>query len=187
MLRQKFPAVGVAAFLATSAVVQAAPLYDNTSTDTGYSLNFTNGWTLGNQIVFGGGIPSALVTNFSFEIYSTLATFAGPNVQMQVYLYSNNGTPFNGYSTPFTTYYDSGLFTLYTPQEYATLFSLPASDAVKLIFDLSSSPVPLGTDFTLGIRVTAEIATRAIMARQPSPAPASEVIMKSTGMSLNVR
>ena len=40
---------------------------------------------------------------------------------------------------------------------------------------------------TLGIRVTAEIATRAIMARQPSPAPASEVIMKSTGMSLNVR
>lgn len=40
---------------------------------------------------------------------------------------------------------------------------------------------------TLGIRVTAEIATRAMMARQPSPAPAPEVIMKSTGMSLNVR
>ena len=40
---------------------------------------------------------------------------------------------------------------------------------------------------TLGIRVTAEIATRVMMAGQPSPAPASEVIMKSTRMSLNVR
>lgn len=40
---------------------------------------------------------------------------------------------------------------------------------------------------TLGIRVTAEIATRAVMARQPSPALASEAVMKSTRMSLNVR
>jgi len=37
---------------------------------------------------------------------------------------------------------------------------------------------------TLGIRVTAGLATRAMMARQP---PASEVIMNSTRMSLNVR
>jgi len=45
---------------------------------------------------------------------------------------------------------------------------------------------------TLGIRVTAHVATRAMMARswharQLSPVPASKAIMKRTRMSLNVR
>src|SRR5665647_3644788 len=115
---QKIIAAGVGVFLTTSVAVYGATLYQNTTTDTGNSLNFVNGVTIGNEIVLGNGYPSAIVTNFSFEIYSTLAAFAGNNVQMEVFLYANNGTPFNSFATPGTNLYDSGVFTLHTPQYY---------------------------------------------------------------------
>lgn len=143
------------AWLATSGTVHGATLYDNSTVDTGNSLNFTNGWTMGNEIILGGGIPSALVTNFSFEIYSPQFAFAGgANVKMEAFLYANNGTPFNGYASPGTTLYDSGLFNLLTPQQYTIAYGLPLSDAVKLVFDLSAAPVAVGSDFTFGVVVT---------------------------------
>lgn len=148
LLIQKLLAVGTGVLVATTVSVQGATLYDNSTVDTGNSLNFTNGWIIGNEITLGGGISSALVTNFSFEIYSTLATFTGPNVQMRAFLYANDGVPFNGYATPFTTNYDSGFFTLLTPQQYQGI------NAVTLSFDLTATPVAVGSDFTFAFVVT---------------------------------
>src|SRR5664279_3695662 len=118
---QKIIAAGVGVFLLTGVPVYGDILYNNTTTDLGRSLNFINGVTIGNEIVLGNGFTSATVTNFSFEIYSTLAAFAGNNVQMEVFLYANNGAPFNGFATPSSSpLYDSGLFALSTPRQYLT-------------------------------------------------------------------
>jgi hypothetical protein len=151
---QKVIVLGIAAFLATNVAVHGTTLYSDASTDTGNSLNFTNGWTLGNEIELGNGINSASITSFSFEIYSTEFAFAGgTNVTMQAFLYANNGTPFNGFSTPGTLLYDSQPFILLTPLIYSIANGLPISDAVTLNFDLSGSPVTVGNDFTLAIEV----------------------------------
>jgi len=143
---QKLLTVAAAAFLTTG--VHGAILYNNSTIDTGNSLSFINGKTIGSEINLGSGVTSALVTNFSFEIYSTLATFAGPNVQIEAYLYANNGSLFNGYASPGTTLYDSGLLALQTPLQSQGL------DAVTLNFNLSSTPVSVGSDFTLAVVVT---------------------------------
>src|SRR5450755_2483240 len=97
---QKIIAAGVGVFLLTGVPVYGATLYDNSSIDRSNSLNFVNGVTIGNEIVLGNGYPSATITNFSFEIYSTNALFAGASIQMEVFLYANNGALFNGFATP---------------------------------------------------------------------------------------
>ena len=146
---KKIIAVGTGVFLLTGVAVHGATLYQNTTTDTGNSLNFVNGVTIGNEIVLGNGYPSAIVTNFSFEIFSTLAAFAGNNVQMNVFLYANNGIPFNGFATPgITPLYSSGLFTLLTPQQSSSI------NAVTLDFNLSSTPVTVSSNFTFAAVVT---------------------------------
>ena len=105
-IAHKFIAAGAGMFLAASLTVNAYTVYDNTSYDSSYSLGFTNGWTIGNEIVLGNGYTSATLTNFSFELYSTLASFSGgPSVSMEVYLYANDGTSFNGYNRPGTVLY----------------------------------------------------------------------------------
>jgi hypothetical protein len=145
---QKIIAAGVGVFLTTSVAVYGATLYQNITTDTGNSLNFNNGVTIGNEIVLANGYPSAIVTNFSFEIYSTNASFAGASVRMQVFLYNNNGPLFNTYATPGPSIYDSGLFPLSTPLQS----SLGFSDVVTLNFN--SLNITVNNNFTFAAVVT---------------------------------
>lgn len=137
--------------LLTSVVSKAdITVYQNSTHDTGYSLNFTNGWTIGNEVVMGNGYSSASISGFSFELYSPQATFVGANVQMEVFLFANTGGTFNGFATPGAVpLYDSGLFTLQTPlQGYG-------QTVATLNFDLSSSPVSVSSsNFTFAARVT---------------------------------
>jgi hypothetical protein len=115
---QKIIAAGVGVLLLTGVPVYGGILYNNSTTDLGHSLNFTNGQAIGNQVFMGNGYTSATLTNFSFEIYSSLASFAGTNVQMNVFLYANNGALTNGFAMPNQILYTSGLFTLPTPQSF---------------------------------------------------------------------
>jgi hypothetical protein len=123
-------------------------LYDNSTTDTGNTLSFVNGETIGNEINLAPGITSASVTSFSYEIYSPDVTFSGA-VQMEAFLYENNGPgDVNGHPTPSHVYYDSGVFSLPTPLSFA-------SGVVGTVnFDLSGSPVTVGNDLTLAVLVT---------------------------------
>ena len=148
---QKIIAAGVGVLLLTGVPVYGATLYQNTSSDLNSSLNFVNGVKIGNEIVLSPGFTSATVTNFSFEIYSTLASFAGGAfVQMNVFLYANNGIPFNGYATPGTTPLYSSSFNLLTPRQYLG----GTNNAVTLNFDLSSTPVSVSSNFTFAAVVT---------------------------------
>ena len=146
---QKIIAAGVGVLLLTGMPVYGSILYDNTTTDNGRSLNFINGQAIGNQMVMGNGYTSATLTNFSFEIYSTLATFATTNVQMQVFLYKNDGASTNSYGMPSTVLYNSGLFTLPTPLSFTTGY------VGTVFFDLSLAPTNLPNNtFTLAAVVT---------------------------------
>src|ERR1035437_1605787 len=107
---QKIIAAGVGVLLLTGVPVYGSTLYNNTTWDSMTSLNFTNDQTLGNQVVMGSGYTSAVLTDFSFEIYSSLAAFNSPRVNMQVFLYANNGAPTNGYNMPGQLLFNSGSF-----------------------------------------------------------------------------
>jgi hypothetical protein len=147
-LTHKKLAVQIGILLTSALAAQASSLYNDSTTDTGNSLTFVNGVTIGNEVNLGAGINTALVTDFSFEIYSALATFAGANVQMEAFLYKNDGPPFNTYPTPNTVYYDSGKFSLQTPQQSTG----GTMDAVTLNF--SGVNVIVGNDLTLAVVVT---------------------------------
>lgn len=79
-----------------------ALIYDNSVNDLSYQ--FSPGTTqVGDEIIFGG--TERLLQSFSFE-YWVVGTV---NVEVQLRL--NDGAPFNGYNTPGTVLYDSGLVT----------------------------------------------------------------------------
>ena len=146
---QKIIAAGVGVLLLTGVPVYGSILYDNSTWDNSRSLNFINGEAIGNQVVMGGGYTSAVLTDFSFEIYSSLAAFNSPSVNMQVFLYANNGALTNGYNMPGTLLYNSGAFTLPTPQSFSG-----GQNVGKLSFNLSSTPVFLtSSNFTLAVVV----------------------------------
>lgn len=144
----------IAALLACSAAtltVKADYVYNNSTTDTGNTLLFTNGWTIGNEIILGGNLTSATITKFSFEIYSPNTTFSGSSVTMSVFLFANDGPGFNGYLTPSTVLF-SNSFTLPTP------YSFPGNGnqlVGTVNFDLTASPVSVtSSNFTFAAVVT---------------------------------
>jgi hypothetical protein len=140
--------IGISGLLfALNVGVYGQSIYNNTTTDTGNSLTLVNGETLGDEIVMGNSSPFDSVTGISFELYSVESAFVSEDVQMEVYLLQNNGTPFNGYATPNTVLYDSGLFSLETPQQFA-------GSNVGTVDDTFSSPVTVPQDFTLAVEVT---------------------------------
>jgi hypothetical protein len=148
---QKIIAAGVGVLLLTGVTVYGSTLYNNSTWDSYSSLNFINGQAVGNQVVMGSGYTSAVLTDFSFEIYSSLAAFNSPGINMQVFLYANNGALTNGYNMPGTLLYNSGAFSLLqTPYQFTG-----GQYVGRLSFDLLTTPVYLpSTNFTLAVVVT---------------------------------
>ena len=91
-------------------------VYDNSSTDTGYRLMVTNNQVLGGEVFMDQSqlAVSPYLTNFAFEYYSPNASWSG-TVQADIKFYLNDGTPYHGYGSPGTLFYDSGLFPIYAP------------------------------------------------------------------------
>jgi hypothetical protein len=102
-------AVCVSSCLSASGTV----IYDNSKNDLG--IQFDPGTLeVGDEIILAG--TARMLQMFSFEYWGTAsgASFAG-NVKAEVKFYLNDGLPFNGYSTPKTVFYDSGLFNVPSP------------------------------------------------------------------------
>jgi hypothetical protein len=155
-IAQKMIAAGAGLFLTTNvAVYGTTTLYNNSTVDTGTSLSFINGTTIGNEITMAGGSSSYSLSSFSFEIVSPETAFIG-SPSMEIFLYANNGIPaFNGYDTPKTVLYDSGLFSLSTPYVYDGSSAPPSPNyGATLLTDLSGSPITVPSDFTLAVEVT---------------------------------
>lgn len=142
---KKITAVGAGIFLAASVASYGTTLYSDNTVDTGNSLAFTNGETLGQQLTI-NGFNALTLTNFSFELYSTNVAFSGVN--MDVTLLTNNGALFNGYASPGTSFYDSGVFALQSPVQ-----TLGAGASVEtLVFSGLSISMP--TNFTLAFSIS---------------------------------
>jgi hypothetical protein len=128
-LRKSAGLVFLALFAGATQQLSAAVIYDNSANDL--SLRFNPGtYQVGNEINLAGTERS--LTNFSFEFWGTNTaspgniTFAG-SVKAEVRFYLNNGPTFNGYATPGTMFYDSGLFAVSTPTARST-FVFNSSD-----------------------------------------------------------
>jgi hypothetical protein len=82
-------------------------LYDTYPNYNGGSFIVTNGEELGNQLFFNNTFT---ITNLNFEYYTPDATFSG-GVGIDLRFYANDGqTNANGYATPGTLLFDSGVF-----------------------------------------------------------------------------
>ena len=107
----------VAILPAFAVAAQDVLLYDNTTTYANYNLMFPNHLEVGDQIWLANYLTDPYLTGFSFEYYSPNANFTG-TVTADVRFYLNDGSPFNGYSTPGTLFYDTGPFEIQTPNSY---------------------------------------------------------------------
>jgi hypothetical protein len=122
---------------ATQQTFAASTIFANTNGDL--NIRFNPGtYEVGDQITNLAG-SDRLITGFSFEFWGT--NTANPSVfsstvYAEVRFYLNDGTPFNGYSSPGSMFYDSGLVAI-TPTSRSTL-----------VFDAS--------DFGGGVLLTAE-------------------------------
>jgi hypothetical protein len=141
---------GVVVILGSSAAVRGAVLYQDTASASGQVMNLGNNQQFGQQVWLGSWVPHYL-TNFSFEYYSPFTTYSG-SVQMDVRLYQNNGTLFNGYASPGSIFYDSGNFTLANP------WSISGTNTATVVFQLSDllsgNTVNLNPNFILPTNFT---------------------------------
>jgi hypothetical protein len=126
-------ALGIGIVLSSAAGVRGDVLYDNTTTDTSSFLTFPSGQQIGEQIWLGTLTPEYL-TNFSFVYYSPDANWT-ETVNADVRFYENDGTPTNGFATPSTLFYDSGLISF--PNPIASNGGITASNSLNAIFELS--------------------------------------------------
>ncbi len=101
----------------------AVPIYRNSTNDL--SIRFNPGtFQVGDEIRFTNSPMPTYVTNFSFEYWGTNSSGSslfGGSVQARVRFYLNDGSPFNGYATPGTMFYDSGWFGGFGPTSRSTL------------------------------------------------------------------
>lgn len=145
----------VAILAAVAVTARAGLLYDDTQNGTGYVLNLTNGVEVGDQVFLDNYTTYPYLTNFSFEYYSPNASFVG-TVTGDVRFYLNDGTPFNGYDTPGTLVYDTGWFSIQTPQQ---LFGGSTNSAVLSFYlsDLQGGIVPLDPSFQMPSNFTVSV------------------------------
>src|ERR1022692_4111897 len=119
-----FKATLVAGVLSLSMTLPlcATTIFSNTNNDLSTRLN--PGTTeVGDEVVLAS--TERYLSSFSFEFWGINAvnplSFSG-HVQARVRFYLNDGPPFNGFATPYVSFYDSGLFDVpTTPTGRATM------------------------------------------------------------------
>lgn len=129
MLKISKFALALLAALSLGTNARATTIYDNSVNDL--LTRFNPGLLeVGDQIVLAG--TERFLTNFSFEYYATNtanpSALAGANVEARVRFYLNDGVLFNGYATPGTMFYDSGLFSVGLPTDRSTFVFTAGSD-----------------------------------------------------------
>ena len=107
---------------------QVQVIYNNSTNDL--HTRFSPGTSeVGNEIMLAG--TDRFLTTFSFEYWgintANRTSFSSP-IEARLQFYENNGTPFNGYPTPGTSFYDSGWFSVPTPTERSTFIFTAGMD-----------------------------------------------------------
>src|SRR5262245_50369605 len=95
-------------------------IYNNSTNDLVTRFN-PGTLEVGDEIGLAG--TERFLQEFRFEYWGTNTAnplaFSGA-IQAQVKIYLNDGAPFNGYLSPFTVLYDSGLFSVPAPTDRST-------------------------------------------------------------------
>jgi hypothetical protein len=114
--------------VAVAAPAQVQVIYNNSTNDLHARFN-PGTFEVGNEITLAG--TSRNLTTFSFEYWgintASATSFSSP-IEARLRFYENNGTPFNGYATPGTSFYDSGWFSVPTPTERSTFIFTAGMD-----------------------------------------------------------
>lgn len=128
---------------------RATVIYNNSTNDLGVRFAFTNGLGGSTSLLFGDEIILAgterFLTSFSFEYY--LEGVSGPSRQSRVTFQLNDGTPFNTYNTPGTTFYDSGWFSIGGPTTRSTVQFDAGPD-----FPVNGLYMPVLSNFTFTVQ-----------------------------------
>jgi hypothetical protein len=103
--------------MASVGYAQTGSVYDNTSVDTGGRLMLTNNQVVGEQLFLDHLDAYPTLSSFSFEFYSPSLGWSG-SVQSEVKFYKNDGVLNNGFASPGTLFYDTGLFDILNPRAY---------------------------------------------------------------------
>jgi hypothetical protein len=148
--------VGSGLFLVASLAANAAELdiYNNsthlaTNVNGAIGLNLTNGVTYGYQLNLGPSYSPAALTSFSFQLYiSTLAS--SPDTTIQVFLYENTGTEYNGYPTPNTVNPIAEFITFNLHDAWS---ALPTNALTLNYRGLAQYSIELPSTFTLAVAV----------------------------------
>lgn len=150
------------AVLLTAAILNSTPsaaatIYDNSVNDL--LTRFNPGTAqIGDEITLAG--TERYLTRFDFEYWGTNTAnpfaFSG-NVKAEVRFYLNDGPMFNGYATPGTKFFDSGLFGGFGPTPRSTLvFTIPGGD-----FPSTGLFIP-GSDITWSVQFSGMAGTDSV-------------------------
>ena len=141
-ITQKIIAVGVGIYLTGSMASFGTTFYtDLTSGITTNALALVNNQELGEQVTMANTFALETLTNFSFQIYSTNASFSGVTLDVQ-FLSATGGTS----NAPSSILYDSGYSTLLSPNQ------LSAGTTVENVTYPYTIPLSVQT-FILGITI----------------------------------
>jgi len=148
----------VFALVIATASSRADDLYNNlvNSDPNNGVLLLTNNQPLGQHIYMDSAALSLTpyLTNFTFEYYSSSASFVGVSADVKFYL-NNSGTYYNGFQTPGSIIYDTGWFPIYAPSQLfpGTNYAYASFGPTALYSlggpDVALSPGPLPQDFTV--------------------------------------
>ncbi|TAL04872.1 MAG: hypothetical protein EPO07_04650, partial [Verrucomicrobia bacterium] len=139
--------VGVAVWVLLSITGARATVIYNNSTNDLVTRFAWGGNELGDEIILAG--TDRYLTDFSFEFYGTNTaspiSFAGtPEACVKFYL--NDGSPFNGYSTPSSNFFDSGWFSIGGPTARSTMLFTTAD------FGAGGLYMPVYSNFTWSVQ-----------------------------------
>jgi hypothetical protein len=126
-------------------------IFDNTTRDPRVRLD-PGSTQVGDEIIL--TTNNWYLQNFSFEYWGTNSaspanTVWSGNVQAEVRMYLMNGAPFNGFATPGTVLYDSGLFSVPSPTPRSTFVFTAGHDNLPLVgLFLPSRDITWSVQFT---------------------------------------
>ncbi len=129
-------------FLSLGFTAVASEIYNDKTLYNGSVMQALDGVKIGNEIALAPG--TFQLTSFSFEYYAPVAP--PQNAYVDVAFYLNNGPKTNGYPTPGTKVYDSGLYINST----AGMMPSGANDLLYSSSDLYSATLPLSLSLPAG-------------------------------------
>jgi len=151
MLKKNVLLAAGALLMSLSLPLRADVIYDNSNPANDLHYRFDTGTNeIGDEILLGG--TARYLTNFSFEYWGVSTgpntnSFAGA-VQAQVRFYEMDGPLHNGFNTPGTCFYDSGLFSVPSPTPRNTFVFTAGSDFLSGGLFIPTNDITWSVQFT---------------------------------------